>query len=102
MPSAPRKTLAFRNRFNVMHQRLLRHESFHTSAVTTTRKTQQRKGLAGQQLRITQIANMLGRHGSQQMLLGMLIVLPAGELAISDLTGTITLDVSRAVDYPQD
>lgn len=101
MPSAPRKTLAFRNRFNVMHQRLLRHESFHTSAVTTSR-TSQRKGLGGQQLRITQIANMLGRHGSQQMLLGMLIILPAGELAISDLTGTITLDVSRAVDYPQD
>lgn len=100
MPSAQRKTLAFRNRFSVMHQRLLRHESFHTSVVTTARTTQKR-GLAGQQLRITQIANMLGRHGSQQMLLGMLIILPAGELAISDLTGTIMLDVSRAVDYPE-
>lgn len=100
MPSAPRKTLAFRNRFKVLHQRLLRHESFHTSTVTNARTTQ-RKGLAGQQLRITQIANMLGRHGTQQMLLGMLMILPAGELAISDLTGTITLDVSRAVDYPE-
>ncbi|SPO06571.1 related to DNA directed DNA polymerase II chain B [Cephalotrichum gorgonifer] len=100
LPAAPRKTLAFRNRYNVLHQRLLRHESFHTSAVTTAR-TSQKKGLAGQQLRITQIANMLGRHGSQQMLLGMLIILPAGELAISDLTGTITLDLARAVDYPE-
>lgn len=100
MPSAPRKTLAFRNRFNVLHQRLLRHESFHTSTVTNARTTQ-RKGLGGQQLRITQIANMLGRHGTQQMLLGMLMILPAGELAISDLTGTIMLDVSRAVDYPE-
>ncbi|PKS05744.1 hypothetical protein jhhlp_007573 [Lomentospora prolificans] len=102
MPSAPRKTLAFKNRFNVLHQRLLRHESFHTSAVTTARNTNKRRTPgAGQALKITQIANMLGRHGTQQMLLGMLVILPAGELAISDLTGTITLDLSRAMDYPE-
>lgn len=102
MPSAPRKALAFKNRFNVIHQRLLRHESFHTSAVTTSRAANKRRTPgAGQALKITQIANMLGRHGTQQMLLGMLVILPAGELAISDLTGTITLDLSRAVDYPE-
>lgn len=102
MPSAPRKTLAFKNRFNVVHQRLLRHESFHTSSVATARNSTKRRGPgAGQALKITQIANMLGRHGTQQMLLGMLVILPAGELAISDLTGTITLDLSRAIDYPE-
>jgi len=35
------------------------------------------------------------------MLLGLLVILPAGELAISDLTGTITLDLSMAVDAPR-
>jgi DNA polymerase epsilon subunit 2 len=36
------------------------------------------------------------------MLLGMLVVLPTGNLAISDLTGTITLDLTNAVAIPED
>lgn len=36
------------------------------------------------------------------MLLGMLSVLPAGDLAISDLTGTISLDLSHAAAIPED
>ncbi|GAO19805.1 hypothetical protein UVI_02028110 [Ustilaginoidea virens] len=45
---------------------------------------------------------MLGRHGSNHMLLGQLIILPTGKLAISDLTGAIALDLSQAVAIPQD
>lgn len=45
---------------------------------------------------------MLGRHGSSHMLLGQLVVLPTGDLAISDLTGTIALDLKRAVAIPED
>lgn len=52
--------------------------------------------------KITPIANLLGRHGTNHMLLGMLVVLPTGNLAISDLTGTITLDLSHAVAIPED
>lgn len=36
------------------------------------------------------------------MLLGMLVILPTGDLAISDLTGTIALDLSQAVAIPED
>jgi DNA polymerase epsilon subunit 2 len=36
------------------------------------------------------------------MLLGMLVILPAGNLAISDLTGTIALDLSQAAVVPED
>ncbi|KAM0287505.1 hypothetical protein ACHAQH_000459 [Verticillium albo-atrum] len=36
------------------------------------------------------------------MLLGMLVVLPTGGLAISDLTGTIALDLSQAIVIPED
>jgi DNA polymerase epsilon subunit 2 len=52
--------------------------------------------------KITPIANLLGRHGTNHMLLGMLVILPTGNLAISDLTGTITLDLSHAVAIPED
>lgn len=45
---------------------------------------------------------MLGRHGSNHMLLGQLVILPAGDLAVSDLTGTIALDLSQAVAIPRD
>lgn len=36
------------------------------------------------------------------MLLGQLNILPTGDLAISDLTGTIALDLSQAVAIPED
>lgn len=55
-----------------------------------------------QSLKITPIANMLGRHGSNHMLLGQLVILPTGRLAVSDLTGTIALDLTRAVVIPED
>lgn len=51
---------------------------------------------------MTPIANLLGRHGSSHMLLGQLVTLPTGELAISDLTGTIALDLAQAVSIPDD
>lgn len=55
-----------------------------------------------QSLKITPIANMLGRHCSNHMLLGQLIILPTGDLAMSDLTGSISLDLSQAVVIPED
>lgn len=45
---------------------------------------------------------MLGRHGSNHMLLGQLVTLPTGDIAISDLTGTIALDLKQAVAIPED
>ncbi|KAK4191180.1 DNA polymerase epsilon subunit B [Podospora australis] len=105
LPSALHKTEAFRNRYNVIHQRLLRNESFQTSAVTSTRNAASRTSASStsmQSHKITPIANLLGRHGSNHMLLGMLVILPTGSLAISDLTGTIVLDLSHAVAIPAD
>lgn len=103
LPPASHKTIVFRNRYHVIHQRLLRNESFQTSSVTSSRKHTLQRSLSNQQsLRITPIANLLGRHGSNHMLLGQLNILPTGDLAISDLTGTIALDVSQAVAIPDD
>ncbi|OTB07009.1 hypothetical protein M426DRAFT_71953 [Hypoxylon sp. CI-4A] len=108
MPPASHKTALFRNRYNVIHQRLLRNESFQSSSVATTKavpalKRSGSSNLTTQQTyKITPIANLLGRHGSHHMLLGLLSILPTGNLAISDLTGTISLDLSHAVAIPED
>lgn len=103
LPPASHKTTVYRNRYNVIHQRLLRNESFQTSAVASSRKrTLQRSVSTQQSLKLTPIANLLGRHGSNHMLLGQLVILPTGDLAISDLTGTIALDLAQAVAIPSD
>ncbi|KAF4342684.1 DNA polymerase epsilon subunit 2 [Fusarium beomiforme] len=103
LPTASHKTTVFRNRYNVIHQRLLRNETFQSSAVSSSRKQSLGRSLPSQQsLKLTPIANLLGRHGSSHMLLGLLVVLPTGDLAISDLTGTIALDLSQAVAIPDD
>ncbi|KAL1835792.1 hypothetical protein VTJ49DRAFT_6056 [Mycothermus thermophilus] len=101
LPPASRKTEVFRNRYNVIHQRLLRNEAFQTSDMTSAR-VRATTSSAMQSHKITPIANLLGRHGTSHMLLGMLIVLPTGNLAISDLTGAIALDLSQAVSIPED
>lgn len=101
LPPPSHKTDIFRNRFNLIHQRLLRNESFQTSAVATTRSSKSSSSSMPSH-KITPIANLLGRHGSNHMLLGMLVILPTGSLAISDLTGTIVLDVSQAQSIPHD
>ncbi|KAM4066075.1 DNA polymerase alpha/epsilon subunit [Hirsutella rhossiliensis] len=102
-PPASHKTAVFRNRYNVIHQRLLRNEAFQTSTVSSSRQRSLQRSLSNQQsLKITPIANMLGRHGSSHMLLGQLVVLPTGDLAIGDLTGAIALDLSQAVAIPED
>lgn len=100
MPPASHKTMVFRNRFNVVQQRLLRSEAFQTSAVAAARAKCSRDG--PQFHKITPLANLLGRHGSHHMLLGMLTILPTGNLALSDLTGSIKLDLSQAQTIPED
>ncbi|KAK8069136.1 DNA polymerase alpha/epsilon subunit B [Apiospora phragmitis] len=109
MPAASHKTTLFRNRYNVIHQRLLRNESFQTSAVAAARgpaASLQRSSsstLTSQQThKITPIANLLGRHGTHHMLLGLLSISPTGALTINDLTGAISLDVAHAVSIPED
>lgn len=102
-PPASHKTTVFRNRYHVVHQRLLRNEAFQTSTVSSSRQRSLGRSLSNQQsLKITPIANMLGRHGSNHMLLGQLVLLPTGDLAISDLTGTIAVDLGQAVAIPED
>lgn len=107
LPDPTQKTQLFRNRYNLIHQRLLRNESFQTSAVTTSRTSSLQRSSstmasAQQAYKLTPIANLLGRSGSNHLLLGMLTNSPTGLLTISDLTGSITLDVQHARPVPED
>ncbi|MCJ1317390.1 DNA-directed DNA polymerase epsilon, subunit B [Xylographa vitiligo] len=106
-PDPAHKTQLFRNRYNLIHQRLLRNESFQTPTIAVSRApTLQRSSstiaTAQQAYKLTPIANLLGRSGSSHVLLGLLTIAPTGTLAISDLSGSIALDIQHARPIPED
>lgn len=106
-PPPSHKTAIFRSRYNLVHQRLLRNESFQTPTFApTSRASLQRSdstlATVSSSYKITQIANLLGRSGSSHLLLGLLVRAPTGDLALADLTGSITLDLRHARPVPED
>ena len=107
LANASQRTLLFRNRYNLIHQRLLRNESFQTSSVVTGGiRTLQRSSssivTAQQAYKLTPIANLLGRAGSSHLLLGLLSISPTGRLTLNDLTGSISIDMQHAKPVPED
>ncbi|RFU36168.1 hypothetical protein B7463_g194, partial [Scytalidium lignicola] len=100
------KTQLFRNRYNLVHQRLLRNEAFQVPTFEMSRKPHLKRSsstLTSQQAyKLTPIANLLGRSGTSHMLLGLLTIAPTGTLAITDLTGSIALDLKHAKPVPED
>ncbi|KAF7155023.1 hypothetical protein CNMCM5623_005231 [Aspergillus felis] len=104
-PQASHKTSAFRDRYNIVHQRLLRNESFQTSLSYSTGHSLKRSSSSfapTQCYRLTPIANLLGRSGTSHLLLGLLSISPAGDLSLVDLTGSVALDLSHARTIPDD
>lgn len=99
------KTASFRNRYNLVHQRLLRNEAFQTS--TFTRHSSLSRSASAQTsssaaYKLTSVSALLGRSGTSHLLLGLLAYTPAGNLALTDLTGSVVLDVSMARPIPED
>ena len=104
-PSPTQKTELFRQRYHITHQRLLRNEAFQTPSLgSSTSSSLQRKSsiTASQASKITPIANLLGRSGSNHVLLGLLALSPTSTLVLSDLTGTISLDLQHARPVPEE
>ncbi|CDM29216.1 DNA polymerase alpha/epsilon, subunit B [Penicillium roqueforti FM164] len=104
-PSPSYKTALFRDRYNLVYQRLLRNESFQSSLSVTAIPSLQRSSsnLAHRQsYKLTPIANLLGRSGSSHLLLGLLAISPTGDLSLVDLTGSVALDLSHARMIPED
>ncbi|KAK3061269.1 hypothetical protein LTS18_006650, partial [Coniosporium uncinatum] len=91
-PSINHRTALFRQRYNLTHHRILRNPSFAPTSFSSTAPTSSN--------RLTPIANLLGRSGSTHLLLGLLLILPTGTLALADLTGSISLDLSQCTQIP--
>ena len=106
LPDPMQKTHLFRHRYNLIHQRLLRNESFQTTTVGASRtnslwRSSSTITTAQQAYKLTPIANLLGRSGSNHLLLGLLTLSPTGMLTIGDLTGSIALDIQHARPIPE-
>ncbi|SZF05847.1 unnamed protein product [Blumeria hordei] len=105
-PPASRKTRLFRNRYNLIHQRLLRNKSFQVPAFQPSQSAQDGASDVLEEsqrtYRLTPISNLLGRNGTNHMILGLLTTSTVGTLAISDLTGSIALDLTHARPIPED
>lgn len=107
LPHPSHKTQLFRHRYDLIHQRLLRNESFQVSSVVTARsgslqRSSSTVGAPQQSYKLTPIANLLGRSGSNHLLLGLLSISPTGVLTINDLTGSIAVDTQHARPVPED
>ena len=107
LPDPSHKTQLFRNRYNLVHQRLLRNESFQTSTIANGRTFSFQRSssiatTAQQAYKLTPIANLLGRSGSNHILLGLLIISPTGQVTLLDLTGSIVLEMQHARPAPED
>jgi len=106
MPPIQQKIAAFRNRYHLVHQRLLRNESFQTTTFSSTtglatlsRSASNVASMTGS-YKITPISNLLGRSGTSHLLLGLLVHSAAGDLSLTDLTGSAVLDISTARPIP--
>jgi DNA polymerase epsilon subunit 2 len=97
-PDPSHQFAMWRDRYNLVYQRLLRNESFQTPSIGTSSSLSSN---TTQSYKLTPIANLLGRSGSSHLLLGLLSVSPAGELSLTDLTGSIVLDLSHARSVPE-
>ena len=107
LPDPSHKTHLFRHRYNLIHQRLLRNDSFQASTTASSRTTLLQRSSSSfvttqHAYKLTPIANLLGRSASGHLLLGLLTISPTGNLALNDLTGSITLDTHLAKPIPED
>ncbi|KAK3708999.1 DNA-directed DNA polymerase epsilon, subunit B [Vermiconidia calcicola] len=95
-PSPSHKTALFRERYNIIHQRLLRNEAFQTPSFSMA-QAKANGALANQQFyKLTPIANLLGRGGTSHLLLGQLVIAPTGTLALNDPSGSTSLSLEHA------
>ncbi|CAK4034297.1 DNA polymerase epsilon subunit B [Lecanosticta acicola] len=105
-PNPSHKTAVFKERYNIILQRLLRNPAFQAPSLSSIQPTISRRNKISAAERnlykITPIANLLGRGGSSHLLLGMLVIAPTGTLALTDLSGSISLDLHHATSMQED
>lgn len=99
LPPPSHKAAFLRDRYMLVHQRLLRNESFQASLAAASGSS---SFGSDQRYRLAPIVNLLGRSGTSHFILGLLAISPAGDLSLVDLTGSVALDLSHARSIPED
>lgn len=100
-PDPSHQIAMLRDRYNLVHQRLLRNESFQAPIYGRYDDSSVSSSSSRQSYKLTPIANLLGRNGTSHLLLGLLSTSPAGELSLTDLTGSVVLDLTHARPVPE-
>lgn len=100
LPEPHIKTQLFKQRYHVLHQRLLRNESF--LPPTFSAITKRTSSGISQHYTITPISHLLGHNSSTFLLFGVLTIAPTGILSLTDSTGSISLDLAYATPVPLD
>ncbi|KAF7190780.1 DNA polymerase epsilon subunit B [Pseudocercospora fuligena] len=102
-PNARQKTALIKERYNVVHQRLLRNPAFQAPSFSAQTASLRRSNTVTERTfyKVTPIANLLGRGGTNHLLLGMLVIAPTGTLALNDLSGSISLDLQHATSMQE-
>ncbi|KAI5807499.1 DNA polymerase alpha/epsilon subunit B-domain-containing protein [Peziza echinospora] len=102
LPPPQSKTQLFKQRYHLLHQRLLRNESFLPPSYSVAAKSRTSSSTPATHYTITPIANLLGRSNQSFLLFGLLTIAASGQLTLTDPTGTITLDLAYATPVPLD
>lgn len=103
-PPPSQRVNLVRDRYNIIYQRLLRNEAFQaplSSSQLPPKLHRSSSFTTEQSYKLTSIANLLGRSGTSHLLLGLLSISPTGQLALTDPTGSIALDLSHAKAVPE-
>ncbi|KAF8468790.1 DNA polymerase alpha/epsilon subunit B-domain-containing protein [Kalaharituber pfeilii] len=100
LPPPQTKTQLFKQRYHLLHQRLLRNDSF---LPPTFSKSRASNSNTPTHYTLTPISHLLGQSSSTTFLLfGLLTISPSGILNLVDPTGSIHLDLTYATPVPQD
>ncbi|KAI9104668.1 DNA polymerase alpha/epsilon subunit B-domain-containing protein [Phlyctochytrium arcticum] len=88
LSSSNAKSLALRDRYDLLYQRILRHDAFRPSTFTQT----------SDRFTITHIKNLQGAKPGGYLLFGMLTVIEEGKWHLEDTDGVIELDLRGKID----
>lgn len=89
-----RKAEIFRDRFDLIRQRIARNPNFRQPSHTRHTTSLDGEALASNYMKITPIKNLLGCHGQQFLLFGMLAALKHGVWFLEDLDADVEIDLS--------
>ena len=100
--SAVSKALLFRDRYDLIKQRILRNDQFKPPVLYREDADDEMADDSNQQqyIQLTPIKNLLGYEGRTFYLFGMLAQLKQGEWYLEDLDADVRLDLSMAVISP--